>query len=211
MLEEEYKKKIILASASPRRSEILKKILKIDFEVVKPNSCKEVQLKNPYRTVIGNSIIKAENVYNSIKKDRSKGKKSGYTEQFLIAGFDTVVYLSRRCFGKPGSIKEAVEFLNILSGRVHIVVSGVCVLNSISGKYRFDTDATKVKFKKLTPEEIRGYMNRESVLDKAGAYNIFGLGSLLVEKINGCFYNVAGLPIAKFMNLLAVFGFKVIS
>ena len=205
MLEEEYKKNIILASTSPRRREVLK-ILKINFEVVKPDNCEEVKLKNPYRTVISNSIIKAENVYNKLKE-----KNSGCTEQFLIAGFDTVVYLNRRCFGKPGSIREAVEFLNILSGRVHVVVSGVCVLSSISGKYRFDTEATKVKFKRLTPEEIKGYMDRENVLDKAGAYNILGLGGLLVEKINGCFYNMAGLPVVKFINLLAGFGFKVIS
>ena len=210
MLKEEYKKNIILASASPRRSEILKR-LKINFEVVKRDHCEEVELKNPYRTVIDNSIVKAENVYNNIEKYRLKKKNSGYTEQFLIAGFDTVVYLNRRCFGKPGSIREAVEFLNILSGRVHVVVSGVCVLSSISGKYRFDTEATKVKFKRLTPEEIKGYMDRENVLDKAGAYNILGLGGLLVEKINGCFYNMAGLPVVKFINLLAGFGFKVIS
>ena len=180
--------------------------MKINFKVVKPDNCEEVKLKNPYRTVISNSIIKAESVYNKLKE-----KNSGCTEQFLIAGFDTVVYLNRRCFGKPGSIREAVEFLNILSGRVHVVVSGVCVLSSISGKYRFDTEATKVKFKRLTPEEIKGYMDRENVLDKAGAYNILGLGGLLVEKINGCFYNMAGLPVVKFINLLAGFGFKVIS
>ncbi len=210
MLKEEgYKKKIVLASASPRRSEILK-ILKLDFEVVKPDSCEEVQLKNPYKTVIDNSIIKAENVYNSIKKYGSKKKNSCCTEQFLIAGFDTVVCLNRSCFGKPSSTGQAIKFLDILSGRVHMVISGVCVLDSISGKYRFDTEVTKVKFRKLTLEEIKGYINKENVLDKAGAYNIFGLGIILVEKINGCFYNVAGLPVVKFVDLLAGFGFKVI-
>jgi len=208
--EEGYKKKIILASASPRRREILK-ILKLDFEVVKPCNFEEVQLKNPYKTVIGNSIIKAENVYNNIERYRLINKSPGYTEQFLVAGFDTVVYLDRKCFGKPGSIEEAVGFLNVLSGRVHMVISGVCVLDSISGKYRFDTEVTKVKFRKLTAEEIKGYVDNEDVLDKAGAYNIFGLGILLVEKINGCFYNVAGIPIAKFIDLLAGSGFKVIS
>jgi len=207
--EEGRKKKIILASASPRRREILK-ILKLDFEVVKPDSCEEIKLKSPYKTVVGNSIIKAENVYNNIKRSRLKKENSG-KEQFLIAGFDTVVYLNRKYFGKPGSVGEAIDFLNILSGRVHTVISGVCVLDSMSGEYRFNTEATKVRFRKLTPEEIRGYVGRENVLDKAGAYNIFGSGSLLVERINGCFYNVAGLPVVKFVDLLERFGYKVIS
>jgi septum formation protein len=205
-----YKKKIVLASASPRRSEILR-ILKIDYKAVEPENCKEVQFKDPYKTVISNSIIKAENVYNNIKKSRPKGKDSDYKEQFLIAGFDTVVYFKRKCFGKPGSIEEAEKFLNILSGRVHKVISGVCVLNSISGEYQFDAETTRVKFRKLMPKEIEVYIDKEEVLDKAGAYNIFGLGSLLVEKIGGCFFNAAGLPVIKFVDLLERFGFRVIS
>jgi septum formation protein len=205
-----YKKKIVLASASPRRSEILR-ILKIDYKVVEPENCKEVQFKDPYKTVISNSIIKVENVYNNIKKSRPKGKDSDYKEQFLIAGFDTVVYFKRKCFGKPGSIEEAEKFLNILSGSIHKVISGVCVLNSISGEYQFDAETTRVKFRKLMPKEIEVYIDKEEVLDKAGAYNIFGLGSLLVEKIGGCFFNAAGLPVIKFVDLLERFGFRVIS
>ena len=205
-----YKKKIVLASASPRRSEILR-ILKIDYKAVEPENCKEVQFKDPYKTVISNSIIKAENVYNNIKKSRLKGKDSDHKEQFLIAGFDTVVYFKRKCFGKPGSIEEAEKFLNILSGRVHKVISGVCVLNSISGECQFDAETTRVKFRKLMPKEIEVYIDKEEVLDKAGAYNIFGLGSLLVEKIGGCFFNAAGLPVIKFVDLLERFGFRVIS
>ncbi len=210
MLEKGDKKKLILASASPRRREILE-LLNLDFKVVEPDNCKEVLLKNPFKAVIGNSIIKVKNVYNNIGGYRLKRKGYGLKEQFLIAGFDTIVYFSRRYFGKPGSKEEAMEFLKTLSGRIHLVVSGVCVLDSVSGKYRFNTETTRVKFRKLTAEEIKGYIDKENVLDKAGAYNIFGLGSMLVERINGCFYNVAGLPVVKFMDLLAGFGYKVIS
>src|SRR4030042_405270 len=145
MLEEEgIRKKIILASASPRRRDILK-LLKLDFEVIEPKNCEERQFKNPYRTVIQNSIIKAKNVYNYIKEYSLEKQGLDNRGGFLIAGFDTVIYI-----------------------------------------------------------------DKEDVLDKAGAYNIFGFGSLLVEKINGCFYNVAGLPVVKFTDLLKEFKFNII-
>ncbi|MBU4314082.1 MAG: Maf family protein, partial [Actinobacteria bacterium] len=157
MLEEEgYRKKIILASASPRRRKILE-LLKLDFEVIEPKNCEERQFKNPYKTVIQNSIVKAKNVYNYIREYGLKKQDLDYTEEFLIAGFDTVVYISKRYLGKPASISQAIEFLNILSGRIHTVISGVCVLDSVSGKYYFDTESTRVKFRKLTTEEIKGY------------------------------------------------------
>ncbi len=210
MLEEEgHRKKIILASASLRRKEILK-LLKLDFKVIEPKDCEERQFKNPYKTVIQNSIIKAKNVYNYIKEHSLKEQDVYYGKGFLIAGFDTIIYMNRRYMGKPASVKKAIEFLNILSGRVHRVISGVCVLDSVSGKYRFNTETTKVRFRKLTVEEIKAYVGKEDVLDKAGAYNIFGFGSLLVEKIYGCFFNVAGLPVIKFIDLLRDFEFSVI-
>lgn len=209
MKQERFKKRIILASASPRRSEILK-ILKIDYRVVKPEGCREVLFKDPYKTVISNSIIKAKNVYNNIKKDLPRGRGSDYKSNFLIAGFDTVVYFKRQCFGKPANIEEAEKFLLVLSGRVHKVISGVCVLDGISGECLFDAETTRVKFRRLKPKDIKAYLDKEEVLDKAGAYNIFGSGSLLVEKINGCFFNAAGLPVIKFVDLLEVFGFNVI-
>lgn len=207
---ERDKKRVILASASPRRSEILR-ILKISYKVVRPENCKEVIYRDPYKTVIGNSIIKAKNVYNNIKKGLTKGKDSDYKDNFLIAGFDTVVYFKRMCFGKPVSIEEAKEFLCILSGSVHKVISGVCVLNCETEECHYDSGTTRVKFRRLKQEEIKAYLDREEVLDKAGAYNIFGSGSLLVEKIDGCFFNAAGLPVIQFVKLLERFGFRVIS
>jgi septum formation protein len=210
MLEEEgIRKKIILASASPRRRDILK-LLKLDFEVIEPKNCEERQFKNPYKTVIQNSIIKAKNVYNYIKECSLKKQGLDNRVGFLIAGFDTVIYMDKRYLGKPASIEQAIEFINILSGRVHAVISGVCVLDSISGRYFRDTELTKVKFRKLAPDQIKAYIDKEDVLDKAGAYNIFGFGSLLVEKINGCFYNIAGLPVVKFAELLKEFKFNII-
>ncbi len=210
MLEEDgIKKKLILASASPRRKKILE-LLKLDFEVIKPEGFKEEQFKDPYRMVVHNSIIKARNVYNYLKERELKEKGNSYTGEFLIAGFDTIIYINRRVLGKPAGREQAIEFLNALSGRVHRAISGVCILDSASGKYVYGTESTRVKFRKLTEVEIERYVDKEDVTDKAGAYNIFGYGSLLVEKINGCFFNIAGFPIARFVDLLKKSAFNVI-
>ena len=210
MLEEEdRRKKIILASASPRRKEILK-LLKLDFEVIEPKNCEEKRYKNPYHTVIDNSIIKAKNVYNYIKGQGLKEQSPYWRKEFLIAGFDTIIYMNNRYMGKPASIEQAIEFLKFFSGRVHKVISGVCVLDSLSGKYYFDTETTRVKFRNLTETEIKTYIDKEDVFDKAGAYNIFGFGSLLVDKINGCFYNIAGFPVKKFADLVGKFKFNIL-
>ena len=210
MLEEEdHKKELILASASPRRKKMLE-LFGMDFKVIRPENFEEKQCKNPYRTVGWNSIAKAKNVYNYIKKQNPEKEKSDYRGGFLIAGFDTIVYINRRYMGKPVDREEAISFLSILSGKIHKVITGVCVLDSISGRYIFTTGTTRVKFRKLAADEIDKYVDRENVLDKAGAYNVLGYGSLLVEKISGCFYNIAGIPVAKFVDLLREFGFNVI-
>lgn len=209
MLEEEdNKKKLILASASPRRKEILR-LLGLEFRVVRPENFEEKQCRNPYTTVSRNSIAKAKNVYGYLKK-KEPGEGKSVSSRFLIAGFDTLVYVKGKSLGKPSDRQQAINFLNLLSGSVHRVITGVCVLEGFSGKYIFDTVSTCVKFRKLAAGEIKSYTDREDMLDKAGAYNVLGYGSLLVEKINGCFYNIAGVPVAKFVDLLKEFGFNVI-
>jgi len=210
MLVKEGRKKIILASASPRRRKVLK-LLKLDFEVIKPGGFTEVQFKDPYVMVVQNSIIKAKSAYNYIKEKKFKKGVQDYPAGFLIAGFDTVVYTGKRILGKPVNKDQAARFLSILSGKVHKVISGICIFDGFSGKYDCDTESTDVKFRKLTEEEIRSYLEKEDVLDKAGAYNVSGYGSLLIERINGCFYNIVGLPVNKFVDMLREFDFDVIS
>jgi len=210
MLEEGvFKKKLILASASPRRKKVLE-LLKLDFEVIKPGDFKEEQFKDPYRTVVYNSIAKARKVYDCLIKQESGGERSSYPGGFLIAGFDTIIYINRRILGKPSSIEEAKDFLKVLSGKTHMAISGVCIMDSVSGKYVYDTETTRVKFRKLAVVEIEKYVSKEDVTDKAGAYDISGYGSLLVEKINGCFFNIAGFPVYRFVDLLGKSGFNVI-
>jgi len=210
MLEEGgFKKKLILASASPRRKKVLE-LLKLDFEVIKPEDFEEERLKDPYRTVVQNSIAKARSVYNYLKKREHGGESKSYPGGFLIAGFDTIIYINRRILGKPSGMEEAIGFLKVLSGKIHLAISGVCIMDSVSGKYIYDTETTRVKFRKITMAEIEKYVNKEVVTDKAGAYDVSGYGSLLVEKINGCFFNIAGFPVSRFVDLLGKSGFNVI-
>jgi septum formation protein len=208
--EEEGRKKIILASSSPRRRRILE-LIKLDFDIIEPEDYLERNLSNPYRTVVLNSSSKARNVYDRITTGKDgKGLEKGYKNEFLVTGFDTIVYLKNKYFGKPSSKKQAEEYLKFFSGKTHLVISGVCILNSLTGKYLYDTETTRVKFRKLSSVEIKEYVEKENIFDKAGAYNIYGLGSTLVERIDGCFYNVVGLPIFKFVNLLKKFNYKIL-
>ncbi len=209
MLEEEdHRKKIILASTSPRRKEILE-LLKLDFEVLEPGGFKEKQEGDLLEAVIHNSVCKAGDVYGSIKS-RGEGK-SGGAGGYLIAGFDTVVFIDNKLYGKPAGREEAYRFIKMFSGRTHRVVTGICIFDSISGRHVTGSEATRVKFRDLGDEDIRDYVSREHTLDKAGGYNINGFGAVLVEKISGCFFNVAGLPVYRFISLLEKFNYNVLS
>ena len=212
MLEKEgHRKKIILASTSPRRKEILE-LLKFDFEVLKPSSFHEKKSGDLLEAVTYNSERKARSVYESIKSIASeKVARTDYSDGYLIAGFDTVVFINNRFYGKPASQEEAFRFIKLFSGKVHNVVSGICIFDSKSGRYKIGSETTKVRFRDLKESEIKDYISREYTLDKAGGYNINGFGAILIEKINGCFYNVAGLPISKFIGLLEKFNYKVLN
>jgi septum formation protein len=200
-------RKIILASKSPRRRRILK-LLKVNFEVIEPLDINEKFFKEPLRTVFYNSNLKAQNVYSRVIINNLN-----YNDTFnntLIAAFDTIVYFKGRYLGKPVDASEAREFLNLLSGANHLVITGLTVVDLSSGKTIADSETTVVRFKILNHEEIENYLRLENVMDKAGAYDISGFGSVLVEKIKGCFYNVAGLPIFKFINMLEKFNYKIL-
>lgn len=198
--EEGRKTKIILASASPRRREIFER-MGLDFEIMIPEGCVEQKSGDPVRLAERNSIAKAQDVLKKI------GDRKG---RYLISGFDTIVSFKRRILGKPLNIEEAYSFIDFLSGKVHRVISGICIVDSVTGRYESDIGITEVKFRSMEPEDIKSYLAREDVMDKAGAYNIGGAGALLVEKINGCFFNVAGVPVFKFIDLLKKFDYKIL-
>lgn len=195
--------KIILASSSPRREIILQK-LRLSYTAVRPDQVLEKNLKNPCKTVLANSILKAQFVYNNAIINNLNYKDS------VIAGFDTIVCLKGKNIGKPADLIDAEKYLRELSGRVQRVITGVSLVDTETGSSVNGIEITKVRFRKLDISEIKSYLKIENVLDKAGAYDILGFGSVLIEKIDGCFYNVAGLPVFKFLQLLSKLSYKII-
>lgn len=184
--------KLILGSASERRNELLKRITE-DFHVVvsdfDENSIKFQGKVNEY--VMEISKGKALAVSNSIKDD-----------DCVIIGCDTVVSLDNCILGKPKSQEEAYNMIKSLSGREHEVYSGIAIINTKSNYLITDYVCTKVLFSSLSHEEIMTYINTEEPFDKAGAYGIQGNAGVFVESIQGCYYNVVGLPLNKLKKML---------
>ncbi|MFC2159881.1 Maf family protein [Actinomycetota bacterium] len=211
MLEQEegLRTKIILASASPRRKQIFE-AMGLDFEIMSPIDCNEEISGDPYYIVCRNSISKAKNVFRGKGSKKLEKINFGGYSRFLISSFDTIVSIEDRILGKPSSSREGYEYISLLSGREHRVISGVCVLDSSTGKYKYSSSTTQVFFRKLSESEIRNYISQNDVLDKAGAYNINGKGLVLIEKIDGCFYNVAGVPVYEYIGLLKKFNYKIL-
>lgn len=179
---------IILASQSPRRQELLK-LITSDFEIKVSNVDEILPDKiMPKEAVMYLSKIKAEPFADS---------------DDIVIGADTVVALDGKILGKPKSEENAKEMLKFLSGRTHSVFTGVTLASDKKTK-TFAVE-TKVKFFELTNEEIDAYIKTKEPFDKAGAYGIQGYGSLLVEKIDGDYFNVVGLPVSTLARELKAF------
>jgi septum formation protein len=133
-------------------------------------------------------------------------KVSHSLNEGIVIGADTVVVINGKILGKPQSDSEAIEMLSLLSGKEHSVFTGLALLEVPSGRKLISYAETKVQFRSLEKVEIANYVSTGEPLDKAGAYGIQGRGAILVEKINGCYYNVVGLPVAKLINMLKEFG-----
>ncbi|WDC83862.1 Maf family protein [Caloramator sp. mosi_1] len=179
--------KIILASSSPRRIEILKN-LNLQFEVIPSDFKEEINLNNPIELVKNFAYNKALDVKDKIK------------EEALIIAADTVVYKDGKVLGKPSDEEDAYNMLKLLSGSEHQVYTGVCVF--YNNDYIVDYSCTNVYFKELSDYEIKKYISTTEPFGKAGAYAIQGFGSLFVEKIEGCYFNVVGLPINKLYDII---------
>ena len=174
--------RIILASSSPRRAEILKRT-GLDFDVI-PSRIEEEFGEGDFGSLVEDlAKRKAREVFDRTFDER------------VVIGADTIVVLEGKVLGKPKSFKEAEEFLKTLSGRVHEVYTGVAFIWN-DGEYSFH-ERTVVKFRELPHRLIEKYVMSGSPMDKAGGYGIQDLGSVFVEKIDGDFYNVMGLPIGK--------------
>lgn len=172
---------LILGSQSPRRKEILN-FFHLSFQQVSPSFDEDAVLFN------GQPIEYVQIL--------SKGKAESLSSQFphaVILTADTIVFLEGKIFGKPIDESQALDFLTELSGRWHSVFTGLTVL--FQGRYFHICEETRVLFNALTREQIQAYVSELHLFDKAGGYMIQGAGGLIVKRIEGCYYNVVGMPI----------------
>lgn len=185
---------IFLASKSPRRRKLLNQ-LNLKFK----SFSVEMDEKIYKNEIPSKAVIRLSKEKLNLAKVRVKNG--------IIITADTIVVLNKMILGKPENKKDAFRILKLLSGKTHTVYTGYSIYNSTNNKTISEYEKTKVTFRVLTNEEIEDYIQGGSPMDKAGAYGIQDdFGAVFIKKINGCYYNVVGLPLAKFYHaLLKVF------
>jgi len=186
-------KKIILASASPRRKELLG-LLFSDFDVMVEDADES-------------SVDKSLPVHIYVQelamlKAAATVSKLGRLKNSLVIGADTVVYYDGKILGKPTDGEDAFNMLDTLSGNCHQVYTGVCVIDPYTAKIVCKYEKTDVYFKDLSPDLVMGYISTGEPMDKAGSYGIQGKGAVLVKKIDGDYHNVVGLPVSMLSDVL---------
>lgn len=184
--------KIILASASPRRRELLQQ-LGLEFEIRPSEAQEKTKSKEPSQIVIELSEIKAQDIYERLSEEERAS--------YMVIGADTVVALNDRIMGKPKDYKEAVQMLLNLQGNTHQVYTGVTLLlrkgpGKVPSKISF-YEKTDVTMYPVNREEIEVYVSTGEPMDKAGAYGIQGRGAAFIKEIHGDYNNVVGLPIGR--------------
>ncbi len=179
---------IVLASASPRRSELLKQI-GLEFRVCVSNAEEVIHHKEPSEVVKELSVQKAAAVYELLQ-----GRQEVCD---LIIGADTVVACDGKILGKPETKEDAVGMLRLLQGRSHEVYTGVCLIHGRTGARKSFFEETKVVFCPMTEEEITEYVNTKDCMDKAGSYGIQGFCARYIKGIEGDYNNVVGLPVCR--------------
>jgi septum formation protein len=185
--------KLILASSSPRRRELLRQA-GFDFEV-RPSSVKESVLPGEA----------PEEFARRAAREKALQVACGAPPDTLVLGADTVVVVNGEILGKPLDAADAAQMLRRLSGATHRVITGVCLIRAPRQLAAVAHETTFVSFRELDEEEIRAYIANGEPFDKAGAYGIQGLASKFVTRIEGCYFNVVGLPLALVYGLLKPF------
>jgi len=188
-LESLKKYQYILASQSPRRKQLLK-LLGLNFKVFHPQIEENHKGEKPLTYA------------KKLAEEKAEAANRKFKNKIIIAA-DTIVVIDNHILEKPISENDAMRMLKTLSGRTHIVYTAICVINQLNGKKITDYEKTFVTFRKLNPAEIDEYIKTGSCMDKAGAYGIQDdLGAVFVSKVNGCYYNVVGLPLQKLYLIL---------
>ena len=189
---------IYLASASPRRRELMEQ-LGLSFTVTIGNVDESIEEALPPGRMV------------EVLSERKAGKVAGELDSGLVIGSDTIVVWRDRILGKPRDGQEALEMLARLQGDEHSVYSGLAVINVETGAAHVSHEGTRVFFRPAGREELKTYVDTGEPLDKAGGYAIQGLGVVFVSRIEGCYFNVVGLPLFRLTQVLKGFGVDVLN
>ena len=185
--------KIILASQSPRRKELLERMGIKDFETISPNVDESAFHGLP-----------PEELVRRLSAEKAAAVAGKVGEDAIVIAADTVVALEGAVLGKPADELDAFKMLSALSGVRHQVYTGVTVCRG--GEKQTAHEVTDVTFRELSEREIEDYISTGEPMDKAGAYGIQGYGALLIQGISGDYYNVMGLPVCRLSGMLSHFG-----
>ncbi len=191
---------IYLASKSPRRTELLQQI-GVEHQILDIEVDEDINISNsPQEIVRALSVLKCQ---EGVRKVASESKST-----FPILAADTIVVLEDKIFGKPQSESDAINMLLKLSGKTHLVMTGVTVgvITAEQAKFHTISVASNVEFAKLTESDCKEYCKTNEPFDKAGGYGIQGYGSAFIKKINGSYSNIVGLPIHEVVKLLKELG-----
>ncbi|UHA74361.1 Maf family protein [Paenibacillus sp. 481] len=187
---------IVLASSSPRRQELIRS-LQLPYEIQPSDADETVPADwSPVRTVEQLSLRKAEAVAHLRRQSGQAG---------IVLGSDTVVVLDDHILGKPQDEADACRMLSALQGRTHEVYTGVALIDVMTNRVELAHQKTRVHMRPLTPDQVKRYVATGEPMDKAGSYGIQGVGATIVESIEGCYFNVVGLPLSLLAQMLRSF------
>ena len=189
---------IILASQSPRRRQLLGQI-GLDHFIVRPARGEEIM----------DPALSPAQLVEELSRQKAREVAGASDPGDLVIAADTVVAIDGRVLGKPHDREEACAMLSALSGREHTVYTGVTVCRD--DRMLTQHEATQVRFRPLSPREIRAYVDSGEPMDKAGAYGVQELGALLIEGIRGDYFNVVGLPLCRLGQMLSQFGVELLA
>ncbi len=184
---------LILASGSPRRQSLLGS-LGVDFRIVTSNAHEPNTGDSPAEIVIQNAIIKRDDVASTI------------SEPAIIIAADTLVFYEEHVLPKPVDLDDARRMLRLLSGNTHQVLTGLALIDTVTGRAVEGAETTDVTFRDLSDDEIEHFVHIVEPLDRAGAYTVDGPGTLIVASYRGCYHNVLGLPMVRLYGLMGELG-----
>lgn len=192
-------KKIILASTSPRRKDILHQI-GLDFDIIPSSYEEDMSLSKTPEDLVQ---------YLAEQKGKVVAQQQNTTAAVIISS-DTIVAIDGNILGKPQSREEAKNMLRLISNRTHDVYSGVCVIDTETNDQTVFYSSAKITMRELSEEEIEAYIETGEPMDKAGAYGIQGMGGMFIQSIEGDYYAIVGLPIEQLVLVLRQYGIEIL-